>query len=197
MNNVAKKKEWTMSTLYTIGQIGQAADALDNAGCTPDELTKIIQNKIALRNFLEVIRGHAEIMVVEHLIDCDAQPFIPDGWKVEEHHQCGQWKFDLQKISLYLSKKQNKGAICGNDLRKELANKTVHNANVLDYLLAYPNLIPEEWKGKIVFFWGTIYRSAGDGLCVRDLIWGGSQWDWGYFWLDDVFDSGCPAALVS
>ena len=82
----------------------------------------------------------------------------------------------------------------GNKLRKELANKDVLNANVLDYLLAHPELIPEEWKGKLIFFWGTIYRDSDGRLYVRYLRWGGSRWNSGYGWLDNGFYSGNPAA---
>ena len=71
------------------------------------------------------------------------------------------------------------------------------NANILDYLLAHPELIPEEWKGKYIFFWGTIYRLSDGRLCVRYLIWNGSEWDWSYDWLDDDFNSDSPAALAS
>ena len=32
------------------------------------------------------------------------------------------------------------------------------NANVLDYLLEHPELIPKKWKKYRIVFWGTIYR---------------------------------------
>jgi len=44
------------------------------------------------------------------------------------------------------------------------------NANVLDYLLAHPELIPEDWKNKYVFFWGTIYRYSSGGLRSLPLL---------------------------
>ena len=85
----------------------------------------------------------------------------------------------------------------GNNLRQELDDQPTLNANVLDYLLAHPELIPEEWKGKAVFFWGTIYRRSDGGLYVRCLYWGGSKWRWHGRWLDNGFNSGNPAALAS
>jgi hypothetical protein len=98
----------------------------------------------------------------------------------------------------YLSKEQKKGSIIVvRDLRKELNGKLILNANVLDYLLAHPELIPEEWKGKYIFFWGTIYRDSGGDLSVRYLYWSGSEWNWDYNWLDDDFNSDNPAALAS
>src|SRR3989344_5319984 len=82
--------------------------------------------------------------------------------------------------------------------RQKLQGEPVLNANILDYLLANPQLIPEEWKGKAVFFWGTIYRyrhSYGH-LFVRYLYWDGEQWLWDYRWLDFDFLGGHPAALL-
>lgn len=148
-----------------------------------------------LADVLKLMKGQLEIKPIEHLIDCDVYPFIPNGWAVEEHKKGGMFKFNPEKISLYLSKKQKSG----HDLRKELADKPVMNANVLDYLLAHPELIPEEWKGKYIFFWGTIYRLSVGSLIVRCLSWSGSEWFWGCSWLDCGFDfsSDNPAALAS
>lgn len=129
------------------------------------------------------------------VIDCDVAPFTPSGWKVEEHKKGGQCKWDAAQVALYLSKFQKNGVIEGNKLRKELEGKPVLNACVLDYLLAHPHLIPEEWKGKAVFFWGTIYRYSVDDLCVRYLFWDGGRWHWSNGWLGSVWDGRSPAAL--
>jgi len=179
--------------------VSQAAElklAFRRNGWNNAEIKTLSEGDI-LAGVLKVIKGQAEIKIIESLIDCDANPFIPAGWSVEEHKKGGPLKFDPSKISLYLSKKQKKGSIEGNDLRKELANQPVLNANVLDYLLAHPELIPEEWKGKAVFFWGTIYRHSDGYLCVRCLLWNGSEWYWSYCWLVSDFYSGHPAALAS
>ena len=142
----------------------------------------------------------------ENLIDCDADPFIPDGWKIEEHKKSGLLKFDPLKISLYQSRKQKQESVTGNSLKKTLVNKPM-NANVLDYLLTYPELIPDswkpnDWKGKHIFFWGTIYRHSDGRLCVRYLYWNSTRWGWSYrifiktdLFLSDKFDANDYAAL--
>lgn len=135
--------------------------------------------------------------MIEHLIDCDVAPVIPEGWSIEEHRPGGQFSFNATKVELYLTKKQTKNPVVGNDLQKELKGKAVLNANVLDYLLAHPELIPEDWKGKYVFFWGTIYRNANGSLYVRYLGWSGRQWYWDYLWLGSNFHSDYPAAVAS
>ena len=132
---------------------------------------------------------------LKNIIDCATQPFIPEGWSVESHDtSLGQWEWEVP--SLYLSEKQKGDKyIVGNDLRKELKSQPVLPANVLDYLLANPYLIPEDWKGKAVFFWGTIYRDSDDLLYVRYLCWYGSGWGWNYDWLGNGFYSSNPALV--
>ncbi len=148
------------------------------------------------------LSGKSMVKMVEHLIDCDADPFTPSGWKVEEHKKGGQFAFDPAKIKLYLSLNQQGGkCIEGNKLRKELANEPVLNANVLDYLLAHPELIPEGWKKdekgntRYIFFWGTIYRGSDGSLFVRYLYFRDGRWGWNCRWLDIGWHDNFPAAL--
>lgn len=143
------------------------------------------------------------------VIDLDTDPFVPDGWSVVEHRKGGMLDFDPAKITLYLSEEQ-KGdkRIEGNKLREELKTQPVYNANLLDWYLRKGNqhLIPKEWKGKAVFFWGTIYRRPFGGLYVRsldgyDLGWrwsphgDGVGWRWSSHLLDHVWLSDGPAAV--
>ena len=135
---------------------------------------------------------------VNSVIDLDADPFVPNGWSVPEgfHRKGGQFKWDVSQVVLYLSKGQQFGKwIDGNKLRNELKGKPVYNANVLDYLLANPDLIPEEWKSKHVFFWGTVYCYSDGFLCVRYLYWYGDRWYWSYYWLDYDWHGNSPAAV--
>jgi hypothetical protein len=142
--------------------------------------------------------GYSNCMtkIKQSTIDCDADPFVPNGWKVEEHRKGGQLKWDASQVALYLSEGQQDGKVIeGNKLRKELADKPVYNANVLDHLLANPDLIPEEWKGKSVFFWGTVYRRSDDNLYVRYLCWDGGRWRWGNRWRVSGWRDNHPAAV--
>ncbi len=132
------------------------------------------------------------------LIDVDQAGGLKGGWSVPEgcHQKGSHFKWDASEVSLYLSEQQKNGRrIEGNKLREELAGKPAPNANVLDYLLANPHLIPEEWKGKYVFFWGTIYPNSDGRLFVRYLCWGSVGWGWGNRWLARDWDSNCPAAV--
>lgn len=160
-------------------------------------LMEAVVNKLGgMEGVNRFLSGNAEVVVKNHAIDLDALPFTPDGWSVEEHRTGGLWTFDPKKVELYLADEQKGGKVIqGNKLRKELANKPVWNANVLDYLLANPHIIPEEWKGKYVFFWGTIYRSRDGDLCVRCLYSRSDRWVWSCRWRDYVWRDFDPAAV--
>lgn len=134
--------------------------------------------------------------LLDHSIDLDASPYLPNGWSAEEHKKGGFLKWDPTKVRLHFSENQQGGKyVEGNKLRKELETQPVYNANLLDFYLAHPELIPEEWKGKSVFFWGTIYRLSDGRLYVRYLYFLGGQWGWDYYWLDHDWSSSAPAAV--
>jgi hypothetical protein len=149
-----------------------------------------------------LLAGYCKVVVKEHVINCDADPFVPDGWGVEEHQKGGPFTWDASKVKFYLSKKQKGSSyIEGNKLREELKGQPVYNANLLDYLLKNPHLIPEEWKKdekgntRYIFFWGTVYRRSDGYLCVRYLCWSDGGWRWSDGWLDHDWYDGSPAAV--
>ena len=149
-----------------------------------------------------LLSGTSEIVIIQkHLIDLTADPFIPEGWAVEEHQKpTGKkdthFSWDVNKVEFHLGPGQKDGkTINGNTLRTKLGGQQVLNTNVLDYLLAHPELVPEEWKGKAIFFWGTIYRNSFGDLFVRYLDWHGSRWGWNVRWLDYVWDDDNPALV--
>lgn len=82
-------------------------------------------------------------------------------------------------------------------MRKELdtlPDKLVLNANVLDYFLENMKVVPKEWRGEKIFFWGTIYRASSGNLFVAFLYWIGVGWDYDYMWLDASIAG--PAAVL-
>lgn len=139
---------------------------------------------------------------VEHHIDCDADPRALNKWEIEEHIKGGILTWDPTKMKLYFSESQ-RGDRCvvGNDLRKEIRSQPVLNANVLDYLFAHPELIPEEWKKdecgyiRYIFFWGTIYRYSNGSLYVRFLYWDEGEWHWDFQWLVLGYGVYCHSAV--
>ncbi len=107
-------------------------------------------------------------IVKNHLIDCDAYPFVPDNLGLFEHRRSGQlgWDKKVQGRTFLLP-----GGKTGLNLLGDLVDSPVLNANPLDYLKAHQYDVPKEYDGKIVLFFGTIYRyRVGGGFCVRGLL---------------------------
>ncbi|MDP3764526.1 MAG: hypothetical protein Q8Q95_02805 [bacterium] len=189
-------------TFNSAGQTHELEMAMDRAGGYNAAIVKRMCKGDRLTHIREYLLGLAEITYPEHIINCSADPFVPEGWSVEEHQKSGSFKWSPAEVQFYLSELQKQDKVIkGDELRHELAGKPVYNANVLDYLLAHPHLIPEAWKKdeqgrtQYIFFWGTIYRGRGGGLYVRCLCWGGCGWGWGCGWLGGGFRGGGPVAL--
>jgi hypothetical protein len=134
------------------------------------------------------------------------------------NEKCGiEWSSEhISLIKIFAREKVEKGQRGAEDwmvgrhyvnlekLRIIIESVTVLNANVLDYLIEYPELIPEEWKTiKGVIFYGTIYK-FGSNECVRFLRWRAGRWDWDFIdidgWWGFHFDRGSrryyPAAIL-
>jgi hypothetical protein len=192
----------TKSAFSAVGLAHKVCLAAEEQGYTPELLNTLAENPTLFSQLLKVQLGHAEVKLVEHVIDLDADPFVPNGWKVEKHDKGGSFKWDAAQVQLFLSANRAEGtSVKGHALREQLAGKPTFNANLLDYLLKNPHLIPEAWKQdeqgrtRYIFFWGTIFRSSDGGLYVRCLYWFDGRWRWGSLWLGNEWDVQHPAAL--
>jgi len=184
----------------TIESIERLLNQSNGSTFIPEELALLIN------------QPEEQLLVVQPgqlMIDCNAHPKVPDMWQLGKHSMgLGQWAWNPQKIML-------------NDLEFVDAEFTEHaaieqycfsfgyvpaNADILDFLLEHPNLIPSEWKGKLVYFCGTTYESE-DAKMVRCLAWGGyhgwhevlkSMEEYDDDWMDndDEIEDGNFIALV-
>lgn len=199
--------------MLDVGQANELKLAFRKAGWKNTDIKRLCEGDAAERTLL-ILRGQAELTIISHIIDCDADPVIPQGWNatIEFHQKGGQVKWELKGDKAYLNgeevvlhrvKGQVKGKVIeGHELRKKLTGEKVLNANVLDYLLKHPELIPESWKKDsegntlYIFFWGTIFRNSDGDLHVRYLYFVDGQWLWSSGWLDRVWDVVGPAAVL-
>lgn len=181
-------------------EVTATMELLDRLGVGREDLKRFRKSTSGVKaEVAKLIKGNA---TSGHIIDCDADPFVPDGWKVEEHKKGGQLSFDPAQVQFHLVDGQ-KGSksIEGNKIRKELSNMPVMNANVLDFLLDNPDLIPEDWKTDeggntlYIFFWGTVYCGSDVGFHVRYLCWRHGRWGWGAGWLDGGWGGSGPALV--
>lgn len=133
----------------------------------------------------------------DRIIDCDVNPHIPDGWSVSHHIKQGMIAWNPDEIRLYRSPCQEERLVQGYTLRICVMDEAVIlNACVLDFLLTNPHLIPEDWKGKTILFWGTLFEDEDGNQRVGLLVWNGDRWKAEYPWLDSKFSERCVAAIT-
>jgi hypothetical protein len=186
----------------------------------PDFLRLLEGDRLA--GFLEVLRGRADIVprpvppgaagkgpyrgregerAGGAVIDCSAEPHLPEGWEIRPGDQLASafrgelvWTPDAARLHLD-PRQENGGRIRGTDLREALEGQPVLPARVLDWLLENPEEIPVSWKVKLVYFWGTVYYHRIGGPVVRCLLWSGGRWGWNAFWLGIGWHDDEPAAV--
>jgi hypothetical protein len=196
-----------------LGLMHEVVVTARKAGFSREEWALLAHNESLCRDIRDVLTGHAQIKPFEHVVDLGADPCVPKDWSVVEHRKGKVAKLerkgdnlylDGRKIEFFLSKEQSGiRLVRGNELFEELKKHSVLNANVLDYLLKHPHLIPETWKmdengnSRYVFFWGTVYRGSSGRLSVRCLgRYCAGWWGWGSRWIDDGWSYKNPALVV-
>jgi hypothetical protein len=197
-------QETAMSSMDML-DVGQAQEfklACRRNGFTPEDLKRLCEGD-TLARVRDVLLGNLTI-TAPHVIDCDAPPFVPDGFVVETHRKGGLIEWDPKRVQLWCSEQQAHSYINGEDLLDELRDKPVLNANVLDYLLAHPRLIPkQEWSNlsvHSVLFWGTTYRHTNGRRNVRAIEWFGDSIGWksSLGWIEGYPLTYCkPAAILA
>ncbi|MEK7079796.1 MAG: hypothetical protein AAB901_00720, partial [Patescibacteria group bacterium] len=84
--------------MLDVGQANELKLAFRRVLFTNEDIKRLCEERDILSGLRDVLRGLAVITPVEHVIDLDADPFVPDGWKVEEHKQGGQLTFDPSQV---------------------------------------------------------------------------------------------------
>lgn len=137
-----------------------------------------------------------------HTIDCSAASMILEGQPIREEEQIasrfqGELIWSPEKVRLHLDDAQKSRSIRGDTLRRKLAGLPVLPANVLYYLRSQQTIIPSAWRGKTIFFWGSVFRHSEDEAAyVECLAWDGSGWDKCYRMIVDTWAAGDLAAVL-
>ena len=211
---------------YSEGQTHQLMERLEAEEFTPAEVTKLGQfNNLA--GFKSVLNGTAKIKPVSEdatrvitinettiVVNLAATPKLPfngaelekhigDGWAIVEKRTDGLY-VNGRKVVLDLVKRQKNGKwLKGHELREELTDKPVLNANLLDAVADNPHLIPEDWKKdedgntRFIFFWATIYRDSIGNLYVRCLYFLVGGWQRIYDWLGNDWRGNLTGAVLA
>ncbi len=170
--------------LLTLDQASGLELRMREAGFTTQDVESLC-NSGMLQWLLPAIRGQAAVTNVRSVIDCDAAPLIPYlKWNVVKHIQRGKIPWDPSKFTLQLSQSQQKEEkVQALQIQSEMEGAQTENANLLDYLISHPYLIPEKWKkgkdGKIqyILFWATIYENPSLNVTVvPSLYFSGGVW---------------------
>ncbi len=198
------------------------------AGWEVKDFTDLVDDEKLLTDLLEVKRGEVKIARPDYfcLVDLDVDPELIETAVVEEHRKGGIVRLELSgddllvngtKIDLLLTQKQKDGlSTNGDEVHKELLEKSILNMNLYNHLLKYPQLIPDSWEkdengnARQIVFWGTTYRDIGEAeegdedydpdykgdLLVFALNSHGGKWDGLCIYLGDAFGPTYYAAIL-
>ena len=148
----------------------------EGAGFTSKQWNALAENAHLFPQLAEILDGNAQIQMTKPVIDCDAEPFVPAGWKgIEKHVKGGALRWEPQKVKLWTPTRQFSDL---REIEEELSRlpstTIVLNACVLDHLSANRHLIPQGWKemlnaGKAIIFWNTFFQIWDSRPGVRSL----------------------------
>ena len=205
-----------MSSVHSVGSMNQLADALDNAGYTPEDVTLLRQGN--LPEILGFLHGKAKLVPVEWkaanaIIKIDrSKPFDPasfisKGWKIVEQDErsLAISELDLNVVRLERMLKSKESYIDGEENLRRLKS-TGHirlDAKIFEILWNNQQLIPEKWKEKtdgkttFIFFDGTILLGPGGSRWALYLYWVDGHWNWYYDWLGYYRDVDISSAVLA
>ena len=128
-------------------------------------------------------------------LDCECQPNRATDANV--------LAWDATRLELYVDDAQkNNGRSTAARVRERLTGKPVLNADVLDYLLRNPQLIPEDWKRKDKRRNARPSSFGAPSTAVQiapttfaSCAGKNNMWAWDFFWLGSLWQDNFPAAL--
>jgi len=123
-------------------------------------------------------------------------------WKIDEQDErsLALTEVNLADIRLETAlKESDNGRVTGEEkLRRLKAMGCIRlDAGVLRAFWENKDLIPESWKGKLVYFDGTILRNSHDIRCALYVYWYDDEWRWGYYFLGGGRIVRNPSAVLA
>lgn len=155
-----------------VGLLHELVLAGRRAGWDRNTYAALRENISLMRQIPELLAGRAAVTTeLESLIYCDAEPYIPDGWKVIEHNKDGIMRWSSVAVRIWASDEQDAKRRCvtdGHRILEDIRSGGLHplNACALDHLIEKGSKwFPEECVG--ICFWGTIYELPDGERAVR------------------------------
>lgn len=199
---------------YSIGAMNQLGDALQKVGFTNEQITALRSDSDRLEMLRFVIEGKAGFFLNLHTVNLSVFPTLPKKWdkrqmSAQDQHDAPVWsirehfmgdeEFILPSSRLCLINiKQSSPDFLRQigELKAEIKDSVLANSILLDYLLEHPWLIPSDWKGKRVIFFGTEYKEyvsvdlSSSTSCYYRCLWY-SEKDCAWGWSDCELIEGC------
>jgi hypothetical protein len=124
---------------------------------------------------------------------------------VASHTSLGRLEWGGYNVELIQDSAQSAASIRGDVLQRMLKHRRLLNATVLDYLVAYQEMIPEGWEcdaegnPRFITFFGTLFASAdSDTLWVKYMNKDpdSKRWEWGIVSLSEAWHGRHTYAAV-
>ena len=195
-----------MSTRYSVGQMNQLGDALEAAGYSVDDVTKLRTSSVlkAMKD-LWSNTSNAVIQPIATVLSTiktfDPVIFISKGWKVLNYETdklgANLTEVDFNKMVLETCLKEGETSITGEEKLKRLKEGSNARLGLKAFLALWEEKdhATLEWLYKekgvaYLDFFGDILEYPDGERCVLCLCRGsGGGWDWRYCWLGVGWDS--------
>ncbi len=181
---------------------GLLKDMFDRlAGPNGSEWLNALKRFLRRENPWEIVQPHSAILPINRSTPFDLMALLGGGWSIEEQdsNALALTEIDLSKIELTLTLKEGESSVNGEENLRRLKNtgNIRLDAKVFETLRQNKKMIPESWKGKYVYFHGTVLRNPRGHRCVLYLYRNDGKWYWNYDWLDNDWNGRSPSAVLA
>jgi len=167
-----------MSALFSIGAMNQLGDALQNAGFSPSDVSKLKQYK-DLGRIKDLLDDQAVITYKDFLVDTNYLPGFSKKYKIIDHQKSGNLFLSKDRLVTYLHPLQSQEeSILGAHILGDLAPHQKLNVAIADFLLKNVSIIPDAWCQYRICFWGTLFKVPVHQPSVLYIYNIGDVWTW-------------------
>ncbi len=171
----------------SVRQAAELDHALAREGWFPVDIKRLCKGEV-LSQVLDVLYGRAKIVAVDHVVKFDSEPFVPEGFRLAPPEN----QLSVRMSGDFVWSDGHVLALIAQASTREglwIPGRRALGAQLLDYMLEHPYLIPAELEGKRIFFWGTVYLDAEGCGCVRSLWWDGVEPNDGLLHIDNGLEN--------
>lgn len=191
------------SSQFSAGLAAKLCAAWSKAGGSPTDLNRLAQNKSALQSVMALVRGHAQVEISSIIKIDRSKPVLSTNiWPDEtlsvfsQNAKCADLtEVDLRLVRLEHTLRDGEEFVGWEERmgRHAVADYTLLDIRVLEYLIENPYQIPAEWRSKdrhdtiVVCFDGTIFIDPKDNRkSVMGLSWDFDENQWGLHLYDEM-----------